>query len=76
MNNLFIQVQRDGFPGLIWMLHVESVDIEIKVIKSADMEHEATIHDNKSWMQFADWQIRQPFILLLVYVKAIAILAS
>ena len=58
------------------MLHVESVDIKIKVIKSANMEHEATIHNNQSWMQFTDRQIRQPFILFLVHVKAIAILAS
>lgn len=66
-------VQRESFPGLLWVLHVESVNIEVKIIKATDLKHKATVNDNQSRMQFANWDIWQSRPRLFEEVKAIAV---
>ena len=35
-----------GLPGLVRLLHVQSVNLEVEIVEPPDLEHEATVDDD------------------------------
>ena len=65
-----------GLPGLVRLLHVQSVNLEVEIVEPPDLEYEATVDDDQRRMQFTDGYIRQLFPRAIEDVVAVAVLLA
>ena len=58
------------------MSHVQSVDVKVYVIEAANLENVSTSEGNQGGMKFSYWNVWQVSPLVLVKVKAIALIIA
>ena len=51
-------IELESRPWSVRMDHVKTVDVEVVVIKTTDLEHVATVDLYQSWMEFAYGNVR------------------
>ena len=65
-----------GLPGLLGLLHVQSVNLEVEIVEPSNLEHEATVDNDERRMQFANWHVGQRLPSTIEDVVAEAVLLA